>query len=190
MTELHRVRYLYCTCGFSHNSVATVVLECHSHIPTLHPSYSAWSYLHGAFNYDATPIVPLGCDIIAHRKKATRNSWDFRGAAGWYVGVALQHYRCHNIVDKSTHAVQISDTVEFRHQHLTQPEVRPMDRIVHGVNTLTCALKYAPQIACDNQLFAIHALQQAVQRWKTTTTDTRTQPCPSLRTICHLYHLR
>ena len=54
--------------------------------------------------------------------------------------------------------------MEFRHQHLTQPEVTPMDRIVHGVNTLTCALKDAPQIACDNQLFAIHALQQAVQR--------------------------
>ena len=34
MTELHRVGYLYCTCGFSHNGVAVVVLECHSHIPT------------------------------------------------------------------------------------------------------------------------------------------------------------
>ena len=56
------------------------------------------------------------------------------------MGVALQHYRCHTIVDKSTRAVQISDTVEFRHQHLTQPKVTPMDRIVHGVNTLTYTL--------------------------------------------------
>ena len=60
---------------------------------TLDPSQSAWSYLHGAFNYDATPIGPLGCNIIADRKTGTRNSWDFRGVAGWYVGVALQHYR-------------------------------------------------------------------------------------------------
>ena len=111
---------------------------------TLDPSQSAWSYFHGTLNYDATPIGPLGCDIIAHRKTATRNSWDFRGAAGWYVGVALQQYRCHTIVAKSTRAVQISDTVEFRHQHLTQPEVTPMDLIVHGVNTLTCTLKDAP----------------------------------------------
>ena len=58
---------------------------------TLDPSQSAWAYFHGAFNYDATPIGPLGCNIIAHRKTATRNSWDFRSAAGWYVGVALQH---------------------------------------------------------------------------------------------------
>ena len=34
ITELHCVGDLYCTCVFSYNSVATVVLECHSHIPT------------------------------------------------------------------------------------------------------------------------------------------------------------
>ena len=34
MTELHRVGDLYCTCGFSHNGVAAVVLEWDSHIPT------------------------------------------------------------------------------------------------------------------------------------------------------------
>ena len=125
---------------------------------TLDPSQSAWDYFHGALNYDATPIGPLGCDIIAHRKTSTRNSWDFCGAAGWYIGAALQHYRCHTIVAKSTRAVQISNTGEFCHQHLTQPEVTPMDRIVHGVNTLTCALKDAPQIAFDNQIFAINSL--------------------------------
>ena len=80
---------------------------------TLDPSQSAWAYFHGALNYDATPIGPLGCDIITHRKTSTRNSWDFRGAAGWYVGVAVQHYRCHTILAKSTRAVQISDTVEL-----------------------------------------------------------------------------
>ena len=75
---------------------------------TLEPTRSAWSYFHGPFNYDATPIGPLCCDIIANKKIGTRNSWDFRGAAGWYVGVALQHYRCHTIVEKATRAAQIS----------------------------------------------------------------------------------
>ena len=57
---------------------------------TLDPTRYVWSYFHGSFNYDATPIGPLGCDIITHRKIRTRNYWDFRGAAGWYVGVTLQ----------------------------------------------------------------------------------------------------
>ena len=34
MTELHRVSDFYCACGFIHNGVAAVVLECHSHILT------------------------------------------------------------------------------------------------------------------------------------------------------------
>ena len=132
---------------------------------TLNPTRSTWSYFQEPFNYDATPIGPLGCDIIAHKKRGTRHSWDFCGAAGWYVSVALQHYRCHTIVAKSTRAAQISDTVEFIHHHLTQPTVTPIDHIVHGVNKLTCALHDAPHIACDNELLAIDALHQAIQQW-------------------------
>ena len=86
---------------------------------TIDPSISAWSFFHGPFNYDATPIGPLGCDIISHKKTGTRHLWDFRSASVWNVGVALQHYRCHTIVAKSTRAAQFSDTVEFRHHHLT-----------------------------------------------------------------------
>ena len=58
---------------------------------TLDPTRSACSYFHGPFNYEATPIVSLGCDIITNKKTGTRHSWDFRGAAGWYFGVVLQH---------------------------------------------------------------------------------------------------
>ena len=57
-----------------------------------------------------------------------------------------------------------------------------MDRIIHGVNKLTCDLKDAPQITCDNQLFAINALQQAVQRWTTSNTSPRAQP-PQAKTL-------
>ena len=119
----------------------------------LNPSRSVWSYFHGPFNYDATPIGPLGCDIIAHKNTGTRHSWDFRGADGCSVGVELQHYRCHTIVEKANLAAQIANTGEFRHHRLTQPTVTPVDRIFHGVNTLTCVLHEAPTIAGNNQNF-------------------------------------
>ena len=110
---------------------------------TLDPTRSAWSYFHGPFNYDATPTGPLGCDIIAHKKIGTRHSWEFCSAA-------FQHYCCHKITAKAICAVQISDIVEFRHYHLTQPTVTPMELIVHGVNKLTWSLQDAPHIACNN----------------------------------------
>ena len=40
-----------------------------------------------------------------------------------------------------------------------------MGRIFHSVTTLICALKDAPTIACNNQIAAIQALHQAIQRW-------------------------
>ena len=132
---------------------------------TLNPSRSSWAYFHVPFNCDATPLGTLGCNIISHKKTVTRNSWDFRGTAGWNVGVALQHYRCHTIVAKATKAAQVSYTVEFIHHHLTLPYITPTDRIVHGMTTLTCALRDAPAIECNNQLAAIQALYHAIHQW-------------------------
>ena len=76
---------------------------------------------------------------------------------------------CHTIVAKYTKADQVSDMVEFRHHHLTLPYITPADRIVNGVTTLTCALRDAPAIACNNHLSVIKALRQAIQRWAQTT---------------------
>ena len=82
---------------------------------------------------------------------------------------------------KSTRAAQISDTVEFRDHHLTHPTVTPTDSIVHGVNTLTCGSQGAPHIACNNQLFAIKAIHQAIQQWKKITIPAQTNPnCTTL----------
>ena len=44
---------------------------------TLDPTRSTWYYFHGPLIYYATPIGPLGCNIIAHKKIGTRHSWDF-----------------------------------------------------------------------------------------------------------------
>ena len=51
-----------------------------------------------------------------------------------------------------------------------------MDRIVHGVTILTCALHEAPTISCDNQIAALQALHQAIQRWAKLTFPAQTNP--------------
>ena len=43
---------------------------------TLNPSISAWEFFHGPFDYDATPVGPLGMRVIAHIKPSKRRSWD------------------------------------------------------------------------------------------------------------------
>ena len=59
---------------------------------TLNPTKSAWGFFNAPFDYVATPIGPLGCRIIIHKKTSMRNTWDFRGKYGWSLDCYLEHY--------------------------------------------------------------------------------------------------
>ena len=112
----------------------------------LNHTKSAWEAFAGPLNYNATPLGPLGCEVISHKKTDTRNSWDFRGDPAWNIGVLLKHYRCQNIIAKGTRATRVSDTLEFRHHHITIPTRTPADHIIHGVEKLTTAINTASAV--------------------------------------------
>ena len=97
------------------------------------PEISSWEAFDGAFSYNHTPLGPLGYRVIIQKNVGARCTWDFRGKDGWGVGVSFWHYRCQRVVAKATKAEQISDTVEFRHQYLTQPTITSDDRVLHDV---------------------------------------------------------
>ena len=61
---------------------------------TIAPAISAWEYFHGPYNFDTTPLGPIGCPVIIHNKVATQHSWDFCSYSGFRIGPTLQHYRC------------------------------------------------------------------------------------------------
>ena len=115
------------------------------------PDISAWEAFNGVFSYNHTPLGPLGCRVIIHKNTGNRLSWDYRGQDGWGYGVAVYHYRCQNVIAHNTKAAQVSDTVEFRHHHITQPSPTSNGRYLHGMQTLTGALKNAPTVAYDAQ---------------------------------------
>ena len=51
-----------------------------------------------------------------------------------------EHYRCHVIYVKMTRSERVTDTVHFKHKHISQPTVTPEDIIVKVLNNLTQAL--------------------------------------------------
>ena len=69
--------------------------------------------------------------------------------------MSLEHYQFHLIVAKYTNAVQVSGTLEFSHHYLTQQTYTHTDRILHSINTHSCALTDSPTVACDEQLVSI-----------------------------------
>ena len=94
------------------------------------PKVSAHAYMHGHFDFNATPLAPLGCQVQMYLKPHRRTSWGKHASTGWYLGAALQHYRCHRIWNKETKAERVSDTVFFKHKYITEPTLTPEDMLL------------------------------------------------------------
>jgi hypothetical protein len=74
---------------------------------------SAWSSLHGPADLNKTPIAPLGIKVVAHVPVKDRASWDNHGDIGFYVGRALDHYRCYKVWIPKTKSHRISDCLAW-----------------------------------------------------------------------------
>ena len=126
---------------------------------TLNQIMSAWEYYNGAFDYTATPLVPIMCKIIIHTTSKKIKSWYQRGQEGFIVGPALKHYQCIQAIDSKTKELIITDTAEYLHEYLTQPHITAKDRMTHAIYILTAAIKDMTTSICDSQLAAIEAVR-------------------------------
>jgi Reverse transcriptase (RNA-dependent DNA polymerase) len=72
----------------------TLNLLRHSRI---NPNLSAWEQLHGKYDFNRTPIAPPGIRVKAHARPAQRQTWAPHTFDAWYVGPALDHYRCYTV---------------------------------------------------------------------------------------------
>jgi hypothetical protein len=67
------------------------------------------------------PWHPLGTRIIAHETSGRRRTWAPHGQDGWYIGPALEHYRCYTVYITKTRSNRIVETVEFFPNKFTLP---------------------------------------------------------------------
>jgi hypothetical protein len=54
------------------------------------PSISAYQHVNGTFDYNKTPLGPLGCAVEMHESSNRRKSWDPRSLSGWYIGTSME----------------------------------------------------------------------------------------------------
>ena len=134
---------------------------------TLNPSISAWEYFNGAFDYTATPLGPIGFNIIIHTTSNKRKSWEQRGREWFSVVPELHHYRWVQAIYSKTKSLLITYTAEYLHTYLTQPHVTAEDRITHSIHFLSAALKDVPNSICDSQLAAIEAVRKIFAKLRT-----------------------
>ena len=87
------------------------------------PSKTAYEAVFGKkFDYNATPLAPPGCKVLVHEKPSQRASWAPHSVQGWYLGPAMEHYRCYRCyVNKSTKRKQSVSPIQSSFFPRTRP---------------------------------------------------------------------
>jgi hypothetical protein len=122
------------------------------------PSISAYQHVNGNFDYNKTPLAPLGCAVEMHESTNRRKTWDPHSLSGWYLGTSTEHYRCHKIFCKKTRSERISDTVFFQHRYITQPIITPEDQVIKAVGDLSSALRQRSNLRGKEEMAALQKM--------------------------------
>jgi hypothetical protein len=91
-------------------------------------------------------MAPPGTKIIAHETPSRRRTWAPHGKYGWYIGPALEHYRCYTVYITKTRGNRIVETVDFFPEKFTVPFPSSRDLATQAAADLTHALLH-PQPA-------------------------------------------
>ena len=79
----------------------------------IYPQISVHDSLEDTFDFNKTPPAPAGCKIVAHEKSTKQKTYDPPRILGWYVGPALEHYRCYTCSFPKLLEFKNCDTVDF-----------------------------------------------------------------------------
>jgi hypothetical protein len=106
----------------------------------VHPKLSAATHIFGQHDYARAPMAPPGTRIIAHETPGRRKTWAPHGQDGWYIGPALEHYRCYTVYITKTRCSRIVETVEFFPHQFEMPFPSSSDLATQDAAELTHAL--------------------------------------------------
>jgi hypothetical protein len=122
------------------------------------PLLLAYEALEGSFSFNATPMAPLGTEVLVHMKPNRRSTWGYHASKPWYLSLLPNHYRCIQVLMADTGGEHITDTFRFCHHAISVPSITATDRILDATTRLTAAIE-GVQEAPPNELITIQALQ-------------------------------
>ncbi|GAX19836.1 hypothetical protein FisN_11Lu298 [Fistulifera solaris] len=139
----------------------------------INPNLSAFAQLNGTFDFNRHPLGPPGTFVLAHEKPGNRTTWSPHALEAWYIGPALESYRCYKVWIIDTRDTRICDTLEWFPQHVKMPASSSTDLIYSALQDILFALQnpspaspLAPRMDSQTQ-----ALQDIVTLLTTMCTD-------------------
>jgi hypothetical protein len=85
------------------------------------PFISANHELYGPFDFNETPLAPLGTKALVYDDPATRTSWALHATDGFYLDPTINHYRCLCFYIPLTQHFCFSDTWRLYPTHCQIP---------------------------------------------------------------------
>ena len=110
----------------------------------INPKLSAWAQVNGHFDFNRTPIAPPGTHVLVHEKPADRRTWAPHAVDAWYLGPAMESYRCYRTYVWATHAERITDTLTWKKTTVPIPTVDLATLVTAGIADIITALKQQP----------------------------------------------
>jgi hypothetical protein len=148
----------------------------------INPRLSSHAQLFGMFDFNKTPLAPPGTRALVFEDPDTRKSWAPHGKEAWYLGPALEHYRCYRFYIPDTKGERITGTCEFFPHYCNMPAISPSDAATHAAQDLVHALSNPTPNSPFRPLSPTHleALRDLAAVFQTATADrTANQPPPA-----------
>eukprot|EP00804_Cyclotella_cryptica_P022237 CCRYP_017934-RA/>CCRYP_017934-RA protein AED:0.24 eAED:0.19 QI:0/0/0/1/1/1/2/0/738 len=110
-------------------------------VSRVNPKLSAYAILDGQFNFDKTPLAPVGTRAPILLDPSARKTWQNHALDAWYVGPAKNHYRNYRFFIPSTKGYRISGSAKFFPKHTKMPAIEPGDTVRLAAQDLITAIK-------------------------------------------------
>jgi len=105
------------------------------------PRLSAYAKLEGNFNFDRTPLAPPGTKSLVYVASKNRPSFGTHAQDSWYIGPAMDHYRCMRYYIPITKGIRTAQSAKLFPAHCKTPYIDAADEIVLAAKDLVDALK-------------------------------------------------
>ena len=115
------------------------------------PKISAYTHLHGTFDFMATPLAPPGCKSIIFEDPVLRKKYATHGKLGYYLGPTMDHYRSFRFYILETHGIRICNTDQFFPTQSKIPTIQPETAVIAATQNIIKTLK-------DPQIMQLHNL--------------------------------
>jgi len=145
------------------------------------PNKSANQEVYGSFDFNKTPLAPLGTRALIYDGPASRASWAPHATDGYYMGPASNHYRCLQFYIPAMRHFCFSDTWHLYPAHSQVPVTSQHDLSTSMAAELIKALGAAVPTTTMEKIKHIKAIQDL-----TAILAGRQSPeCPEVRTGTH-----